>query len=183
MPGGPEFLRQLLSRLGGKQYGDGDELMSDLIKRLLAKAGGNGDGAPAAGTGKFLVTTYRPGNRRERRGPIVSSSGTSLSATTWPAGNSPETALPACRRICCASRPRMRRRSASRTGTRCRLESASGAVDPARDRQSGYPTGRPGVFPLPGTPRHACAFPGVGQGDRGIGSEGMKSGDRRWVKA
>ncbi|MBE0558294.1 MAG: molybdopterin-dependent oxidoreductase, partial [Proteobacteria bacterium] len=43
-PGGPEFLRELLSRLGGKSY-NGDELMADLIKGLLAKEGDAGEGA------------------------------------------------------------------------------------------------------------------------------------------
>lgn len=54
-PGGPEFLRELLSRLGGKSY-NGDELMNDLIKRLLAKEADAGAAAPApAGNGKFLL--------------------------------------------------------------------------------------------------------------------------------
>ncbi|MHB8773268.1 MAG: molybdopterin-dependent oxidoreductase [Syntrophales bacterium] len=50
LAGGPEFLRQLLSRLGGKRY-NGDELMGDLVKRLLAKERSGGPGrflAPAA---------------------------------------------------------------------------------------------------------------------------------------
>ncbi len=55
-PGGPEFLRQLLSRLGGKDYGDSDELMEDLIKRLLTKDSGEGDATPeSAGKGRFLL--------------------------------------------------------------------------------------------------------------------------------
>ena len=54
-PGGPEFLRELLVRLGGKSY-NGDELMGDLIRRLLAKAGADGDGAPMAGAGMFPAT-------------------------------------------------------------------------------------------------------------------------------
>ncbi len=58
-PGGPEFLRELLSRLGGKSY-NGDELMGDLIKGLLAKEGDAGDAARSAGTGRFLATAAAP---------------------------------------------------------------------------------------------------------------------------
>ena len=55
-PGGPEFLRQLLSRLGGKEYGDSDELIGDLIKRLMEKDRGVGKGAPeSAVSGRFLL--------------------------------------------------------------------------------------------------------------------------------
>jgi len=55
-PGGPEFLRQLLSRLGGKEYGSSDELMSDLIKRLLEKDRGVGERVPeSAVSGRFLL--------------------------------------------------------------------------------------------------------------------------------
>jgi anaerobic selenocysteine-containing dehydrogenase len=57
MPGGPEFLRELLNRLGGKPYSNSDELRDDLNKSLLAKYGGAGNAAPApAGKGRFLVT-------------------------------------------------------------------------------------------------------------------------------
>ncbi|MBU1150606.1 MAG: molybdopterin-dependent oxidoreductase, partial [Proteobacteria bacterium] len=55
MPGGPEFLRELLNRLGGKPYSNSDELRDDLNKSLLAKYGGAGNAAPA-GKGRFLVT-------------------------------------------------------------------------------------------------------------------------------
>ena len=56
MPGGPEFLRELLNRLGGKPYSNSDELRDDLNKSLLAKYGGAGNAAPApAGKGRFLV--------------------------------------------------------------------------------------------------------------------------------
>ncbi len=59
-PGGPEFLRQLLSRLGGKRY-NGDELMADLIKVLLAKEGEAGEGAAGStGSGKFFTTAADP---------------------------------------------------------------------------------------------------------------------------
>ena len=62
-PGGPEFLRQLLSRLGGKRY-NGDELMGDLIKGLLAKEGEAGEGAAGStGSGKFLPTAADPAPR------------------------------------------------------------------------------------------------------------------------
>jgi predicted molibdopterin-dependent oxidoreductase YjgC len=55
-PGGPEFLRQLLIRLGGKEYGSGDELIGDLVKQLLEKDGGAGKGIPEpAVSGRFLV--------------------------------------------------------------------------------------------------------------------------------
>ncbi|MHB8909395.1 MAG: molybdopterin-dependent oxidoreductase [Syntrophales bacterium] len=54
-PGGPEFLQQLLRRLGGKEYGSSDELIGDLIKRLLEKEGG-GKGVPEpAARGRFLL--------------------------------------------------------------------------------------------------------------------------------
>jgi predicted molibdopterin-dependent oxidoreductase YjgC len=59
-PGGPEFLRQLLSRLGGKAY-NGDELMGDLIRQLLAKEGGARDGATGpTDAGKFVATAFAP---------------------------------------------------------------------------------------------------------------------------
>ncbi len=59
-PGGPEFLRELLSRLGGKRY-NGDELMADLIKGLLAKEGDAGEGAVGStGSGKFFTTAAAP---------------------------------------------------------------------------------------------------------------------------
>jgi predicted molibdopterin-dependent oxidoreductase YjgC len=64
-PGGPEFLRQLLSRLGGKSY-NGDELMGDLIKQLLAKDRDAGDAARSAGAGRFLVTAAAPAPAAER---------------------------------------------------------------------------------------------------------------------
>lgn len=58
--GGPEFLRELLSRLGGKRY-NGDELMADLIKGLLAKEGDAGEGAEGStGSGKFFTTAAAP---------------------------------------------------------------------------------------------------------------------------
>jgi len=63
-PGGPAFLRQLLSRLGGKSY-NGDELMADLIRQLLEKEGAPG----AAGAGRFVTTAAAsaPGATRPYR--------------------------------------------------------------------------------------------------------------------
>lgn len=64
LAGGPEFLRQLLSRLGGKRY-NGDELMGDLVKRLLAKERSGGPGrflaarAPAADPAAAGERPYR----------------------------------------------------------------------------------------------------------------------------
>jgi len=48
VPGGPEFLRELLGRLGGKSYGNGDELKADLRKGLPTGEG-------ASGKERFLV--------------------------------------------------------------------------------------------------------------------------------
>lgn len=55
-PGGLEFLKDLLNRLGGKLYSNRDELDSDLKKSLRTKDGDINDAAPeSAGKGRFLV--------------------------------------------------------------------------------------------------------------------------------
>ena len=53
-PGGLEFLKELLSRLGGKRYGDAAELKDDLEKKLAAGGEGAGNAAPA-GRGRFIL--------------------------------------------------------------------------------------------------------------------------------
>ena len=69
-PGGPEFLRQLLGRLEGKEYGDGEELMGDLIKRLLEKDGGVGERTPEpGGMGRFLARPAAAAVPDEAAGP------------------------------------------------------------------------------------------------------------------
>jgi predicted molibdopterin-dependent oxidoreductase YjgC len=57
-PGGADFLKDLLGRLGGKLYSNNDELMSDLVKELLAKEGNGGDAAAVSvGRERFQVTS------------------------------------------------------------------------------------------------------------------------------
>ena len=65
-PGGPEFLRQLLSRLGGKEYGSSDELIGDLVKRLLEKDRGVGESAVS---GRFLLRAPGPKAPDEKSKP------------------------------------------------------------------------------------------------------------------
>lgn len=57
LPGGPEFLRELLHRVGGKRYDSDDELAMDVKSALLA---GDAQGRPA-GKGRFLAAPSAPG--------------------------------------------------------------------------------------------------------------------------
>ena len=119
-PGGPEFLRRAPESVwGGRSY-NGDELMGDLIKRLLAKSGrrrGRG-----AGVGRqremFRATGCRRGATEATRPYRLILRDLFISHYLTGRESLRTGASAGCRRTCSASRPRTRRRSASRTGRR-----------------------------------------------------------------